>query len=123
MGCQTNTMGPCPKIPGYAKEKKAIISFFSANRGDGYRRCAYVMIDKDVAYASPSTVYRVLKEAGMLQKKADDTSRGKGFKQPLVPHEHWHTDISYVKIEHRFYFSVCWTVTAVTLFIGISERT
>jgi Fe2+ or Zn2+ uptake regulation protein len=39
------------------------------------------MIDKDVAYASPSTVYRVLKEAGMLQKKADDTrSKGKGFK-------------------------------------------
>ena len=55
-----------------AKEKQAIISFFSANRGDGYRRCAYMMIDKDVAYASPSTVYRVLKEAGMLQKKADD---------------------------------------------------
>ena len=53
-----------------AKEKQAIISFFSANRGDGYRRCAYMMIDKEVAYASPSTVYRVLKEAGMLQKKA-----------------------------------------------------
>jgi hypothetical protein len=35
-----------------------------------------MMIDKDVAYASPSTVYRVLKEAGMLQKKADDTSAG-----------------------------------------------
>ena len=84
MDCQTNTMGPCPKIPGYTQKKKqAIISFFSANRGDGYRRCAYMMIDKDVAYASPSTVYRVLKEAGMLQKKADDTSRGKGFKQPL----------------------------------------
>jgi hypothetical protein len=29
-----------------------------------------MMIDKDIAYASPSTVYRVLKEAGMLQKKA-----------------------------------------------------
>ena len=57
-------------------EKQAIISFFSANRGDGYRRCAYMMIDKDVAYASPSTVYRVLKEAGMLQKKADDTRQG-----------------------------------------------
>ena len=77
MDCQTSTMGLCPKIPGYAQKKKqAIISFFSANRGDGYRRCAYMMIDKDVAYASPSTVYRVLKEAGMLQKKADDTSRG-----------------------------------------------
>ena len=96
MDCQTDTMGPCPKIPGYAQKRSRHISFFSANRGDGYRRCAYVMIDKDVAYASPSTVYRVLKEAGMLQKKADDTSRGKGFKQPLKPHEHWHTDISYV---------------------------
>ena len=85
----------------------SIISFFSANRGDGYQRCAYVMIDKDVAYASPSTVYRVLREAGMLQKKADDTSRGKGFKQPLKPHEHRRTDISYVKIEHRFYFFIC----------------
>jgi len=56
------------------EEKQANISFFSANRGDGYRRCAYMMIDKAVAYASPSTVYRVLKEAGMLQKKAEDTS-------------------------------------------------
>jgi hypothetical protein len=30
------------------------------------------MIDKDVAYASPSKVYRVLKEEGMIQKKADE---------------------------------------------------
>ena len=35
------------------------------------------------------------------------TSKGKGFKQPLKPHEHWHTDISYVKIQHRFYFFIC----------------
>ena len=69
-----------------AKEKQAIISFFFANRGDGYRRCAYVRIDKDVAYASPSSVYRVLKEAGMLQEKADYTSMSKCFKQPLKPH-------------------------------------
>ena len=56
-----------------AKEKKLIISSFSANSGDGYRRCAYIMIEKDVVYASLSTVYRVLKKAGILQKKADDT--------------------------------------------------
>ena len=65
------------------------------------------MIDKDVAYASPSKIYRVMKEAGMLQKKADDTSSRKGFKQPLKTDEHWQTDISYVKIEHRFYFFIC----------------
>ncbi|MBS1254324.1 MAG: hypothetical protein MAG581_00113 [Deltaproteobacteria bacterium] len=90
-----------------AQEKQTIVHYFSSHCGDGYRRCAYMMIDQDVAYASPSSVYRVLKEAGMLQKKADNTSRGKGFKQPLKPHQHWHTDISYVKIEHRFYFLIC----------------
>jgi len=66
MVCQTNTMGQCPKIHGYAQEKQAIVSFYSTNRGDGYRRCSHMMIDEDVDYASPSTVYRVLKEAGML---------------------------------------------------------
>jgi len=59
-----------------AKEKKSIISFFSANRSDGFRGCAYIMIDKNITYDSPSTVYRVLKEAGVLQNKADDTSTG-----------------------------------------------
>ena len=73
MDYQTSTMGLCPKIPGYAQKRSRHISFFSANRGDGYRHCAYMKIDKNVAYASPSTEYRVLKEAGMLQKKADDT--------------------------------------------------
>ena len=108
MDCQTNTMGACPNIPGYAQKKKqSIISFFSINLCDAYRRCAYVMIDKDIAYASPSSVSRVLKEAGMLQKKADGTSRLKGLKQPMKPHEHWHTDIYYVKIEHRFYIFIC----------------
>jgi putative transposase len=43
----------------------------------------------------------------MKQKKSDDTSKGKGFKQPLKPHKNWHTDISYVKIQHRFYFFIC----------------
>jgi hypothetical protein len=30
------------------------------------------MIDKDISYASLSTLYHVLKEAGMLQKKVDE---------------------------------------------------
>jgi hypothetical protein len=33
-------------------------------------------------------------------------ARDKGFKQPLKLHEHWHTDFSYVKIEHRFFFNL-----------------
>ena len=73
MDCQTITTELCPKILGYVLPKRSRdISFFSLNRSEGYWRCAYVMIDKDVSYASHSTMYRVLKEAGMIQKKADD---------------------------------------------------
>lgn len=66
------------------------------------------MIDQDVAYASPSTVYRVLRERGVLRVKgAKPSAKGKGFEQPLNPRNHWHTDISYVKIGDRFFFLIC----------------
>ena len=41
----------------------------------GPLRCAYMMTDGEVAYANHSTVYRVLKEARMHQKKADRPPR------------------------------------------------
>ena len=50
------------------------MSFFSAKRGNGYGHCFYFMIDKDFAYNSLTKVYRVMKEVGLLQKKADDTN-------------------------------------------------
>lgn len=89
-------------------ERQAIIDFYSEHRDDGYRRCAYMMIDQDIAYASPSTVYRVLKKAGVMRSKRGKAScKGQGFEQPLEPHEHWHIDISYVRIRERFYFLIC----------------
>ena len=124
LDCQISTMGLCSKIHGYAQKRSRHVSFFSASRGDGFRRCAYMMIDKNVAYAVPSTVYRVLKEAGMLQKKADDTSKLKALNSLRSPMT------TYIRIFHMSKFniaftflSVCWTVIAVTSFIGISERT
>ena len=38
-------------------EKEAIISFYQAYPNDGYRRCTYMMIDQDIAYVQPSSVY------------------------------------------------------------------
>ncbi len=48
-----------------------------------------MMIDADVAVCSPSSVYRVLKDAGRLDDRPlKPSSKGKGFVQPLRPHEH-----------------------------------
>jgi len=49
-------------------------------------------------------VWRVLHQAGLLRRWSTKTSKGKGFEQPLKPHEHWHIDVSYVNICGTFYY-------------------
>jgi len=49
-----------------------------------------MMLDADVVAASPSTVYRVLSEAGVLDRfNGIASKKGTGFVQPLAPHEYW----------------------------------
>src|SRR5204863_10025961 len=86
-------------------EKAKILAFHDLYPLEGYRRLAYMMLDADVVAVSPSSVYRVLKAAGKLAARTGTTSRkGKGFEQPLRPHEHWHVDVSYLNICGTFFF-------------------
>jgi putative transposase len=86
-------------------EQEAIIAFYAEHPDEGYRRMAYMMLDADVVAVSPSSVYRVLKKAGVLKKWANTASRkGKGFHQPEKPHQHWHIDIAYINICGTFYY-------------------
>jgi putative transposase len=86
-------------------EKLSIVEFARKYPLEGYRRLAFMMIDQDVVAVSPSSVYRVLKEAGLIKSLWQKPSRkGTGFVQPLQPHEHWHIDFSYVNIGGTFYY-------------------
>jgi putative transposase len=86
-------------------EKQAIIRFSYEYPLEGYRRLAFMMLDRDVVAASPSSVYRVLKAAGRIGRSANKPSKkGTGFHQPHKAHEHWHIDISYVNIHGTFYY-------------------
>ena len=86
-------------------ERDAIVAYHLNHRDEGYRRLTYMMIDADIAAASPSSVYRVLKGAGLLSRwNRSPSKKGTGFEQPLKPHEHWHTDISYLNIRGTFYY-------------------
>ena len=86
-------------------EKKAIVDFHRQYSLEGYRRLAFMMLDRDVVAVSPSSVYRVLRDAGLLRKWNGKVSRkGTGFVQPLGPHEHWHVDIAYINIRGTFYY-------------------
>ncbi|MCX5643638.1 MAG: IS3 family transposase [Phycisphaerae bacterium] len=87
-------------------EKQAILDFWSTHSREGYRRMTYMMLDADTVAVSPSTVYRVLQDAGVLHRWNRDhtSSKGQGFQQPVRPHEHWHIDISYINIQGTFYY-------------------
>lgn len=86
-------------------EKKAILDFQELYPVEGYRRLTYMMIDADVVAVSPSSVFRILRDAGRLRRWTSPASKkGTGFEQPLRPHEHWHVDIAHINIHGTFYY-------------------
>jgi len=88
-------------------ERDRILAFYEANSLEGYRRLTYLMIDADIVYVSASTTYRVLVAAGVMRRKdARPSKKGKGFAQPGTPHQHWHTDITYIKIKGVFHYLI-----------------
>lgn len=89
-------------------EKEAIIKYAKKHPNEGYRRLTYMMLDEDIVAVSPSTVYRILKKAGLLNKwnRVKISKKGEGFTQPNKPHKHWHVDIKYVNFRGSFLFLI-----------------
>lgn len=99
------------------EERKAIVDFHEKFPLEGYRRLTYMMLDQDVAAVSPSTTYRVLKGAGVLDRWDRTPSRkGTGFEGPDRPHRHWHTDITYVNIAGTFFY-LCTVLDGYSRFV------
>ena len=87
------------------EEKAAAIAFHHEHPLEGYRRLTYMMMDADVAVLSPASVYRILREAGVLRRWNGKISlKGTGFEQPQKAHEHWHIDVSYLNVSGTFYY-------------------
>lgn len=89
-------------------EKEAIVDYCRQRVDEGYRRLTYMMIDENIAAVSPSSVYRILKEKGLLRdwNKGKTSSKGNGFIQPAAVHDHWHMDIAYVNVMGSFMFLI-----------------
>jgi hypothetical protein len=69
-----------------------------------YLRLTFMMLDADIVAVSPSSVWRVLNQAGLLSKwNGKPWKKGTGFEQPLAAHQHWHIDVSYINISGTFY--------------------
>lgn len=100
-----------------SEEKRAILDFWAEYPLEGYRRLAYMLIDRNLVAASPTSVYRVLRDAGVLKRMTNSPSKkGTGFEQPLHPHDHWHIDISYLNVSGTFYY-LCSVLDGASRFI------
>jgi len=99
-------------------EKQAIVAYHGEHPGEGYRRLTFMMLDADVVAVGPTSVWRVLHEAGLLNPwNGKESKKGTGFVQPLLPHEHWHVDVSYLNICGTFYY-LCGVLDGCSRFIA-----
>jgi transposase InsO family protein len=98
-------------------EKQAILDYHQQFPLEGYRRLAFMALDADVVAVSPSSVYRVLKVAGRLDRhRGVPSKKGSGFVQPLRAHQEWHIDISYLNVGGTYYF-LCTILDGYSRFI------
>ncbi len=98
-------------------EKHAIVAFHLKNPLEGYRRLTFMMLDGDIVAVSPASVWRVLSQAGLLQRWNGQPSRkGTGFEPPPGPHQHWHIDVSYINVHGTFYY-LCSVLDGYSRFI------
>ena len=88
------------------EEVEAVIGYALQHPQDGYRRLAWMMVDEDVAYLSPASVYRVLQKADLLYRWKRSRSVGQRPAEPTRPHERWHTDLMYLRVGDVWYFLV-----------------
>src|SRR3984893_5562043 len=79
------------------------------------------MLDADILGVSPTRVWRVLGQAGLLSKwNGKPSKKGTGFEQPLAVHQHWHIDVSYINISGTFYY-LCSILDGCSRYI-VSDR-
>lgn len=98
-----------PRSPLVAlpEEVEATVGYAKAQPREGYRRLTWMMIDGDIAYLTPSTVYRILDRYDLLYRwKRSEPGYGRKVPEATYPNEVWHVDLMYLWVRGRWYFLV-----------------
>ena len=84
-------------------EEWIVIGFKKQHPRMSFREISYTLIDEDIAYLSPSTVYRILKKHDLITPWKHPVWESTRPENAKSPDEKWQTDIMYVKIGSRFF--------------------
>jgi putative transposase len=100
-------MRPVPAYEATEEEKRAVRSYALKHPGIRHRELAWRMVDEEIAYLSPSTVYRILKGENLVCPWRRRTKRTREDEEKARwPDEIWATDLMYVVIGGRTYYLV-----------------
>ena len=83
-----------------------VIGFKKQHPRMSFREIAYTLIDEDITYLSPSTVYRILKKHDLITPWKHPVWESTRPEHAKSPDEKWQTDIMYVKIRDRFFYLI-----------------
>jgi putative transposase len=100
---------PSPVSPyeALSEEKEAVIAYSRKHPGLRHRELAWRMVDEDVAFLSPSTVYRALKGANLVCPWRRRAKRVKAEEEKATrPDQRWSTDLMHVQVGARVYYFV-----------------
>jgi putative transposase len=98
---------PVQAYEALPEEKQAVLDYARRHPELRHRELAWRMVDEDVACLSPSTVYRLLKEANLVcpwrrRKKRSRSAAEKATK----PNQRWVTDLMQIQVGAGVYFFV-----------------
>ena len=87
-------------------EEWIVIGFKHRNPAMSHREIAYTLMDEDLAYFSPSTVYNILKRHDLITPWKHPQWASTRPEHAKIPDERWQTDIMYIKIMGRFFYLI-----------------
>jgi transposase InsO family protein len=98
---------PVPPYEALSEEKQAVLAYARKHPTLRHRELAWRMVDEDVAYLSPSTVYRILKEMDLVCPWRRRTKRKKALEEKATrPDQRWSSDLMHIQVGGRVYYYI-----------------
>ena len=84
----------------------ALLEYVNVHPELHHREMAWRMVDENVAFLSPSSVYRILDAEGLVPKwKIKKNLHRKSLEKPDAPNVKWQCDITYIRVGRRHFTS------------------
>lgn len=88
-------------------EKQAVVDYARKHPQLRHRELAWRMVDEDVAYVSPSTVYRILRDVKLVCPWRRRTKRIRPEAEKATrPDQRWATDLMHIPLGDRVYYVI-----------------